>query len=526
MPRKPPGGGGREPDILDRIVADRRRDLVRLGPGFGSSVPVRRERPLVPFLTESGAILEMKRASPSRGDIAPDLDAARTARAYARAGARNVSVLTEGNHFRGSLEDLAAASAAEPVLSYLRKDFLLEEEEIEVSWLFGADSVLLIARILSEAELRRMAAAARALGMRPLIEVRGPGDLAKLQAAASDGPVVSGVNARDLASFEIDLLAPAALVARLPGDAVFESGVRTPKAAAFARSLGFRGVLVGEAAARDPARAAGIVEAFRAARPGGPGAFWRAVAVRRGEGNGEGKSLRPLVKVCGLTRPKDALLAAELGADLLGFVFAESPRLASEDAVRETARRLGVPSGGSPAPGLSRRPLLVAVITEMESEPARTALNLARGGVVDAVQYHGARDAADLARLDALLEETEAGRAGGPGRYAAVGVADRDDLGIVAALRETGEPRVLADARAAGRTGGTGTEIGRDLVRALRAQGPLWLAGGLGPGTVGAALDAYRPELVDASSRLESEPGRKDPALLKSYFKEIAEHVG
>lgn len=482
-------------------------------------MPERRERPLVPFLAAPGAILEIKRASPSKGAIAVDLDPGVLADAYARAGARNVSVLTERNYFRGSLEDLAAATAARPDLAYLRKDFLLSEEEVALSYRAGADAVLLIARILDTALLRRMAAACRRLGMTAFIEVREEEDFAKLEAAAADGSVLAGVNARDLATFAIDPLIPAAARGRLPGRAVYESGIDSPGAAAYARSLGFDGVLIGEAAARDPAGIASIVAAFSAARPNAAGGFWRRLTERRLAERREAThraAARPLVKICGLARMEDAVFAANLGADLLGFVFAESPRAAQADLVRETARHF---DGGNDA----ARPLFVGVITELESARARDALRLAREGVLDAIQWHGDPSPARLAALDELLE----GRAG---RYAAVGVGSIADVSAVDLLRSGGEPRVLVDAKAAVpaaggeariRSGGLGLPVPAEAARALADKGALWLAGGLGPETVRAALEAYHPELVDASSKLESEVGKKDHGRMAAYFKEI-----
>ncbi|OHE66303.1 MAG: hypothetical protein A2001_18625 [Treponema sp. GWC1_61_84] len=516
--------------ILDRIVADRRRDLASLGPFFGSPVPARRSRPVVPFLARPGAILEIKRASPSRGAIAADLDPARLVRAYAEAGARDVSVLTERNHFRGSLDDLMAAAAARPEIAFLRKDFLLEAEEIDVSYRAGADAVLLIARILDEDLLRKMAAACRSRGLTPFVEVRDAADAEKFRAVAADGPVLGGVNSRDLATFRIDPLAPAALRSLLGERAVYESGIDTPGKAAYARRLGFQGILVGESAARDPAKAAGLVSAFLGEDSGSPnhpklrdtdGKFWRAVAEQRGVADEGAAPRRPLVKICGLTLVDDALEAARLGADLLGFVFAESPRAADARAVAETARALAAraltvraPAAHAPA-ARAGKPLLVGVITDPASDRGRVALDLARKGLLDAIQYHGDGGPEALAALDAAPA----------GRYSVVRVASATDLDGVDRLLEAGEPRVLVDAKVAGTAGGTGTGVPRELIASIASRGALWLAGGLGADNVGGIMDAYRPELIDASSRLESEKGRKDHRALQAFFKEIDNHA-
>jgi indole-3-glycerol phosphate synthase/phosphoribosylanthranilate isomerase len=96
------------PDILDEIIQRRREDYRALGPTFGAAIPKTRERPSYPFLAEPGVVLEIKRASPSKGAIAMDLDPVALAKAYAQAGAKQVSILTERHFFKGSLDDLVA----------------------------------------------------------------------------------------------------------------------------------------------------------------------------------------------------------------------------------------------------------------------------------------------------------------------------------------------------------------------------------------------------------------------------------
>jgi len=122
-------------DILAEIIAHRKVDLEKGGVTFGCTVPVERHRPVVPFLPQPGTILEIKRASPSKGMIVPDLDAVKTAQLYLQAGTTAISVLTEQNYFCGSLNDLVAVSdAAGTKAAVLRKDFLLDPDETSSSF--------------------------------------------------------------------------------------------------------------------------------------------------------------------------------------------------------------------------------------------------------------------------------------------------------------------------------------------------------------------------------------------------------
>ncbi len=497
------------PDILEQIVSDRRADYKLHGATFGAAVPEHRKRPVVPFLREPGTILEIKRASPSKGDIAPDLDPVKMAGQYRAAGTRNISILTEQRFFKGSLDDFIAVAETFCDVALLRKDFILYEDEIDVSWRAGADAVLLIARILDTETLLRLAQRCRSYSMVPLVEVRENADLEKLSAVVSGGPVVAGVNSRDLATFRTDPLVPAILRRKLPCTAVFESGAATPGACSFARRLGFEGLLIGEAAAKNPGGAAALVSAFGSARPDWAGQFWREIGQRLQQARGKG---RPLVKICGLTNTDDALCAARGGADLLGFIFAESPRKTDAETVRAIARK--ILETGYDFPG--SLPLLVGVITETESETARAAFSLVCEGVLDAIQYHGDHPERDLPRID------QAGGDYGIGKYAVVRLGSGDDIEGIDRLLENGEPRVLVDARVEGIAGGTGQSIPRNLVKQVCDRSGLWLAGGIGPTNIRRYLDEFSPELVDVSSSLESVPGKKDETLIASFFREIA----
>ncbi len=486
-------------DILAKIVRMRREDISRLGLNFGIEIPEKRRGGHTEFLGNAGAILEVKRASPSKGDIAPDLDPVALATTYAEAHAQAVSVLTEGNFFKGSLRDLiAVANLMERrrqqglhACAVLRKDFLLFEDEIDIAYRCGADAVLLIARILDDDQLVKMAKRAQSFDMQAFVEVREVDDLRKLKVVtealgeSAAKTIVAGVNSRDLATFHTDPLVPASVRSKLPAKAVFESGILCPADATYARNLGFTGILVGEAVAKNPPLAKEVVGAFESGSENARGKFWKKFAERKAA-----KKAGPLVKICGITRDEDGKLAAELGADMLGFVFSTTKRLTTEEFVRSFAEKIG-----------PNRPILVGVITDPESVEGKTAIKLAKEGVLDAVQLHGVEPKnADFAY------------------YCAARVGEESDFDKVTALRKNGEPRILLDAKVEGIPGGTGKTIPENLLREKAGELPLWLAGGITPENVGAIVEKFRPELVDVSSGVEDAPGIKNSEKLKALF--------
>ncbi len=197
---------------------------------------------------ELAIIGEVKRRSPSVGAIAPDADPAIQAASYASAGAAGISVLTERDHFSGSIDDLAAVRGAVDV-PVLRKDFLVDARQLDVARACGADAVLLIAAIHDDAALADLVARAHELGLEVLLEVHDDAELHR--AIATDADVI-GINNRDLRTFVVDLatterLAPLVTDGR---PVVAESGVRTPQDAARMGAAGSDALLVGEALMR------------------------------------------------------------------------------------------------------------------------------------------------------------------------------------------------------------------------------------------------------------------------------------
>jgi len=243
-----------------------------------------------------GAIAEVKRRSPSAGDLRPDADPAKLGAQFAAAGASAVSVLVD-ERFAGTVDDLRAARAATDV-PLIGKGFFSTEEHLRELREAGADAVLLILRDLDDATCARLLAYAHELGMDALVEAHDSDELQR--ASFLDAPIV-GINARDLNTFAIDRRAQLELVARAPHDriVVAESGVHTRAQGAAAELAGADAILVGSAL-------------MQAADP--PAKLRELLA-------------RPLVKVCGLTRQEDVDAAVEAGADLLGFIHvAASPR--------------------------------------------------------------------------------------------------------------------------------------------------------------------------------------------------------
>jgi indole-3-glycerol phosphate synthase len=197
-------------------------------------------------------IAEIKRASPSAGTFDANLSATETAEAYARGGAAAISVLTEPEFFKGTIDDLNAARGAG--LPVLRKDFILDPWQVLESRAAGADALLLIVRALEQNELEALLLSCKTLRMDALVEVY---DEAEMSRALDAGATIVGVNNRDLESFEVDSGRTARLAPQVPDDVILVglSGVGSRSDVEELGAAGAQAVLVGEALVRsdDPA---------------------------------------------------------------------------------------------------------------------------------------------------------------------------------------------------------------------------------------------------------------------------------
>lgn len=209
-------------------------------------------------------IAEVKRRSPSKGDLAPGLVPEVVAKAYADGGASCLSVLTDNKYFGALPDDLAEAKAATN-LPVLRKDFTVSPHDVCDARLMGADAVLLIVAALDDDELKTLHGLAAELKMEALVEVH---DEAEVDRALEAGATLVGVNQRDLATFEVDPLRAERLAERIPASTtkVAESGISSAPDAARLHGAGYHAVLVGQSLVTSPDPAA-AVRALRAAAP-------------------------------------------------------------------------------------------------------------------------------------------------------------------------------------------------------------------------------------------------------------------
>lgn len=242
--------------ILNKIVAATRERIKRDKENITllqleAMLPDETPRPFAAALRHKnrlGLIAEIKKASPSKGVIAPDFDHRKVADLYRDSPADCLSVLTEPEFFQGELQFLKEAReiSGKPCL---RKDFIIDEFQVAQARLYGADCILLIAAILKDWEIRQLSAAARRLGMDALLEIH---DETEAKRAIANGCQFIGINNRNLQTFEVDLATTENLRPLLPADAIVvgESGVFTNADAKRLRAAGCDAILVGESLMR------------------------------------------------------------------------------------------------------------------------------------------------------------------------------------------------------------------------------------------------------------------------------------
>ncbi|PYI06890.1 hypothetical protein BO78DRAFT_396858 [Aspergillus sclerotiicarbonarius CBS 121057] len=340
---------------------------------------------------------EIKRASPSKGMIAEHACAPAQARQYAKAGASVISVLTEPEWFKGSIDDLRAVRQSLEGLTnrpaLLRKEFVFDEYQILEARLAGADTVLLIVKMLSIELLTRLYHYSRSLGMEPLVEVNTPEEM---KIAVDLGAEVIGVNNRDLTSFEVDLGTTSRLMDQVPKSTIVcaLSGISGPKDVEAYKNEGVKAILVGEALMR-----AADTSAFVAELLGGT-----TQNIPR-----ESRS-SPLVKICGTRSEEAAQAAIEAGADLIGMILVQGRTRCVPDDValrisqvvkstQKPASQTAATSPGTPSAAsveyfdhsasVLRHPSRALLVGVFQNQPLEYILGQQQKLGLDVVQLHG-----------------------------------------------------------------------------------------------------------------------------------------
>ena len=433
-------------------------------------------------------IAEIKRASPSRGPIAPALDPAALARAYAAGGAAALSVLTEPDFFQGSPGDLHRARAAVD-LPVLRKDFIIDPYQVYETAALGADALLLIVRVLDDAQLHALHALARQIGLDVLTEVHDARDIARANLLGA--PLV-GINNRDLAHFKTDAGQATRLVGQLrPGCLpVALSGIRTADDIRRTLAGGIRRVLVGETLVRAPDPAATLREWIAGAPSAGD------ISQRRRDAE-EPCTCHPLsnLKICGITTRETAQLCADLGVGALGAVFFQgSPRCVTPEQAR--AMFTGLP------PAVAR----VGVFVD---RPADEVIAVAREAGLDTVQLHGAETAVTCRRVQ------QAG-------YRVIKVLKTGGTTLVEAARALPSGvGVLVECGRGALPGGNGAVWQWQEAAPLAAERAFALAGGLTSANILEATRRSGAAAWDVSSGVERAPGVKDPSEIETLVRRL-----
>jgi anthranilate synthase/indole-3-glycerol phosphate synthase/phosphoribosylanthranilate isomerase len=474
-------------------------------------------------------LAEVKRASPSKGNIDATANAAEQALQYALAGASVVSVLTEPKWFRGTIHDMRQVREAFSNLPnrpcVLRKDFIVDRYQILEGRLYGADTVLLIVAMLNDEVLHDLYNYSKSLGMEPLVEVNNAEEMARANAL---GAKVIGVNNRNLHSFDVDMETTSRLVEMVPEGTILcaLSGITGRADVEMYVKQGVRGVLVGEALMR-----AWNLKEFVTDLLG---------LEKKNPASVSKEPTQSLVKVCGISSVEAAVEAANAGADLIGLIFAEkSKRKVSLDTASEivkSVRALNIsrPTKSSSKNNIqdwfqihrqllesrSRKPLVVGVFVNQSIE-YMTQVALEVG--LDLIQLHGTESVESARYLPVPvikafhIDNATYNRAQMPN------------------LTQPGSHHyVLLDAKVSSlpsdQQGGQGVKfdwsIAQDIVNHKQFEFlgnkdfPVILAGGLDPTNVASAIYQVKPWIVDVSSGVETD-GVKDLSKIRAFVETV-----
>ncbi|GLV56522.1 bifunctional indole-3-glycerol phosphate synthase/phosphoribosylanthranilate isomerase [Dictyobacter sp. S3.2.2.5] len=419
-------------------------------------------------------IAEVKRASPSKGLLAPDLDPVATAKIYEQSGASVISVLTEPHFFLGSPEYLTAIKNAVSV-PVLRKDFIIDEYQVYEARAWGADMILLICAILDDQQLRDLLNVATSLRMRALVEVHSQDEA---QRAIAAGAVIIGVNSRNLTTFEMNPYLIRDIRRILPEDRVIvaESGIHSEADVRRLARYDVQAMLVGESLVVSKNIPDHIQMLLRHANH------------------------TTQVKICGLSEPEHIDTAIEAGADMLGFIFHKpSHRYIQPERVLEVlaaSQSYTQPRQGQVLPDL------VGVFV---NEDADTINAIADQIGLHYIQLHGDETPEFCQQINRPVIK-------------ALSLRQLEDLERLASYRDI-TWRLLIDTPTPD-WGGTGRTGDWELARLAAQQSKILLAGGLTAENVATAIDQVQPWGLDVSSGVETER-RKDSQKIAAFIAQV-----
>jgi indole-3-glycerol phosphate synthase/phosphoribosylanthranilate isomerase/anthranilate synthase/indole-3-glycerol phosphate synthase/phosphoribosylanthranilate isomerase len=462
--------------LLDQIVSQTRVDLEqrkykvpledqkRLA--LAQSAPRNLEEALRPRpRSRISLIAEVKRASPSKGIFAPDIDPVMLASIYAQNGAAAISVLTEPHFFLGSFEYLVAIKQAVSV-PVLCKDFIVDEYQVYEARAWGADAILLICAILDQTQLQRLINVAHDLQMSCLVEVHTS---AEVKRAIEAGAVVIGINSRDLKTFQMNPYLIRDLRSLIPVNhiVVAESGIHTSNDARRLARYDVQAMLVGESLVTSHNIPAQIRTLLGAAN----------------------ESVQ--VKICGLRTKAQFLTAIDGGSDMLGFMFYEP-----------SSRYIQPQEAKGMLNDFEQWHIIPDIVGIFVNEEADFINDIVEQIGLHFVQLHGDESPEFCERIKRPVIK-------------GLRLNGESDLIKIAAFTETAW-RILLDTPTV-KWGGTGETHDWNLARLVAQQMPIFLAGGLTPENVAEAIRRVRPWGVDVSSGVETQ-GHKDPAKIRAFI--------
>lgn len=533
-------------EILTQICETKKRKMQEKGISLGYDLPQKREFPLIypTLLNDKSApfvIAEVKRKSPTKGHISTITEPTKLAQIYINQGANAISVLCEEDYFQGSLQDLYAIKRAFPQACILRKDFILHKDEARVSYLFGADMVLLIVALFVD-DMESFCAIydeLLAYNLTPLIEIHTLAEYNLIKDLNLEKAIV-GINTRNLKTFQINKMEAMKLRAQIPKHipVIFESGIQSEYDSFMAGSGGFQGILCGSFLVEQLDKKEAFLESSgdldlsynvdskhiphhsiihglkQAFSIGANKAIFSTLLQRFYTKNHsmQKECYKPLIKVCGIN-DLEFLKESVKYADMLGFILTpESMRYVDRKFLQEAQKAFNTHKDSIP--------LRVGVVTD---ECVEVGVKYLEEGLIDCLQLH------DMPISFCIESEIVKDIESFYGPYPLHTLYARLNAGLLPFYPSINYKELLHIDKGLqthfalwDSSAGSGCDIDIVAIQDFLAkhktlQGNLWLAGGISAKNLQTIL-TLKPMLLDICSGFESQKGKKSIPSLKEFF--------